>query len=247
MGANAVTSVYDYTAGQILTAQQVDNLNCGIPVFATTTTRDAAFGGTGEKVLAEGQFAYIEASNTTQYYDGASWVTVNASGLVCVKAETSFSATNTVTVDNVFSSSYSNYILQLAAYGTNGQDLIVQLRTGGVTATAANYNQQTLVANSTTISGARGAGAASVTVGTIGATSTNSFIETTFFGPQIAAATGIISKSNYNNSGTYAQPIQQYFSGNHSLATSYDGFILTMGGGFTISGSYAVYGYSKVV
>ena len=47
MGANAVTSVYDFTAGQILTAAQMDQVNCGVPVFATTTTRDAAFGGTG--------------------------------------------------------------------------------------------------------------------------------------------------------------------------------------------------------
>lgn len=73
MGANAVTTVYDFTAGQVLTAAQMDNVNCGIPVFATTTTRDAAFGSTGEKTLAEGQFAYIEATNTTQYYDGAAW------------------------------------------------------------------------------------------------------------------------------------------------------------------------------
>jgi hypothetical protein len=43
-------------------------------VFATTITRDAAFGGTGEKVLAEGQFAYIEATDELQYYDGANWV-----------------------------------------------------------------------------------------------------------------------------------------------------------------------------
>jgi hypothetical protein len=46
----------------------------GIPVFATTITRDAAFGGAGEKLLAEGQFAYIEASDELQYYDGANWV-----------------------------------------------------------------------------------------------------------------------------------------------------------------------------
>lgn len=74
MGANAQTSVPAFVSGQVLTAQQQTWINTGIPVFATTTTRDAAFGGTGEKVLAEGQFAYIEASNTTQYYDGTSWL-----------------------------------------------------------------------------------------------------------------------------------------------------------------------------
>ena len=77
MGANAQTSVPTFTAGEILTAANMNiSARTGIPVFATSTTRDAAFGGTGEKTLAEGQFAYLEDSNTTQYYDGAAWQSV---------------------------------------------------------------------------------------------------------------------------------------------------------------------------
>jgi len=83
MGLNAQTSVPVFTSGQILTAQQQTEINTGIPVFATTVTRDAAFGGTGEKTLAEGQFAYIEASNQTQFYDGSVW-TAFASKIVQV-------------------------------------------------------------------------------------------------------------------------------------------------------------------
>jgi hypothetical protein len=74
MGANAVTTVPVYTAGEVLTAADMNITNSGIPVFATTVTRDAAFGGTGEKTLAEGQFAYIEATDQTMYYSGASWL-----------------------------------------------------------------------------------------------------------------------------------------------------------------------------
>jgi hypothetical protein len=86
MGANAQTAVPVFTAGQVLTAQQQTEINTGVPVFATTVTRDAAFGGAGEKTLAEGQFAYIEATNTTQYYDGAAWQSVaGSSGVVQVK------------------------------------------------------------------------------------------------------------------------------------------------------------------
>lgn len=83
MGANAQTSVPAFTAGQVLTAAQQTAINTGIPVFATTTTRDAAFGGSN-KVLAEGQFAYIEASNATQYYDGAAWQTLG--GVIQLKS-----------------------------------------------------------------------------------------------------------------------------------------------------------------
>lgn len=78
MGLNAQTSVPVFTAGQILTAQQQKEINTGIPVFATTVTRDAAFGGTGEKTLAEGQFAYIEASDQTQYYNGSAWTALSS-------------------------------------------------------------------------------------------------------------------------------------------------------------------------
>ena len=74
MGANAQTSVPAFTSGQVLTAAQVNQINTGIPVFASSTERDAAFGGTGEKTLAEGQMAYLEDTNVTQYYDGSSWI-----------------------------------------------------------------------------------------------------------------------------------------------------------------------------
>ena len=76
MGANAQTSVFTFTAGQVLTAAQLNaTAATGVPVFATTTDRDAAFGGTGEKTLAEGQTCYIEAApKRLQVYNGTAWV-----------------------------------------------------------------------------------------------------------------------------------------------------------------------------
>lgn len=73
MGANSTTSVPTYVAGQVLEAADLNITNSGVPVFADSTARDAAFGGTGEKVLAEGQLAYLEDTNKVQYYDGSSW------------------------------------------------------------------------------------------------------------------------------------------------------------------------------
>ena len=104
MGANAQTAVPAFTAGQVLTAAQQTQINTGIPVFATTTTRDAAFGGTGEKTLAEGQFAYLESTNATQYYDGSTWQPVASSGtkigqVVSTNLATTFSTTSTSYTD----------------------------------------------------------------------------------------------------------------------------------------------------
>ena len=102
MGANAVTTVPVYTAGEVLTAADLNITNSGIPVFASTVERDAAFGGTGEKTLAEGQFAYLETGNVTQYYDGASWQSVSASKfgqIVNVSKVDTFTTTSSSFVD----------------------------------------------------------------------------------------------------------------------------------------------------
>jgi len=93
MGLNAQTSVPTFTASQVLTAQQQNWINTGIPVFATTTTRDAAFGGTGEKTLAQGQFCYLESTGKLTVYTGTSWVNVGTSTKVAT-----FTASGTWTV-----------------------------------------------------------------------------------------------------------------------------------------------------
>jgi hypothetical protein len=79
MGANAQTTVPSFTIGQVLTAdQQNQSARTGVPVFADTVERDAAFGGAGEKTLAEGQLCYLEDTNKVQYYDGAAWANLGS-------------------------------------------------------------------------------------------------------------------------------------------------------------------------
>jgi hypothetical protein len=102
MGANAVTTVPVYTAGEVLTAADLNITNSGIPVFADSTARTAAFGGSGEKVLAEGQFAYLESDNTTYYYDGAAWQAVATTSAV--------SAVNVNRVNTTEATSSSSYV-----------------------------------------------------------------------------------------------------------------------------------------
>jgi hypothetical protein len=130
MGANAVTTVPVYTAGEVLTAADMNITNSGIPVFATTVTRDAAFGGAGEKTLAEGQFAYIEDTNTTQYYDGAAWQSVSAAPTQAVFREEQAAGTygggstsgsyqkrtlNTTVVNNITGCSIASSVITLPA------------------------------------------------------------------------------------------------------------------------------------
>jgi hypothetical protein len=243
MGVNAQTSVPAFTAGQILTAAEMTEVNTGIPVFATTVTRDAAFGGTGEKVLAEGQYAYIETTDTLQVYTGAAWITAaQTPGLACVKAETAFSAVSSVNIDTVFSSSYTNYKLKVNFTGTTADVVSLQLRVGGVAATT-NYNSQRfLVAGTSLIQQQTATSSLAIAFGSTG--SFNSYIDLDIYQPAIATATKFWSIGGESNT-SYADNAFELRNSNHSTATAYDGLALTIAGG-TMSGSYTVYGFSKV-
>lgn len=93
MGANAQTTVPTFVTSQVLTADQMNqSARTGVPVFADTTARDAAFGGTGEKTLAEGQLCYLENTDKVQFYNGTSWA-----NLVSVSNVTAFTASGTFT------------------------------------------------------------------------------------------------------------------------------------------------------
>ena len=98
---NEQTSVPLYASSEILTAANMNiSAGTGVPVFATTVTRDAAFGGANEKVLAEGQLCYLSSTNVVQYYDGAAWASVGQAGgkvLQVVQATTSTAVTTTST------------------------------------------------------------------------------------------------------------------------------------------------------
>lgn len=78
MGANQQTSVPAFTTGQVLTAQQVTEINTGVPVFADSTARSNAFGGTNEKVLAQGQLSYLESDGKIYVYSGTAWVSISS-------------------------------------------------------------------------------------------------------------------------------------------------------------------------
>ena len=98
--ANTQTTVPLFVANQVLTAaQQNASAGTGVPVFATTVTRDAAFGGSN-KALAEGQLCYLESTDNTQYYTGTAWVTLGGGTgkvlqVVSVQSSTAVNTTST--------------------------------------------------------------------------------------------------------------------------------------------------------
>lgn len=244
MGANAQIAVPAFTAGQVLTAAQQTQINTGIPVFATTTTRDAAFGGAGEKVLAQGQFAFIEATNTTQYYNGSAWVTVGASGLTLITAQTFTGVTSWSLPANTFSSTYANYKLIIditAASATAG--FTGRMRASGADNTTANYN--TMMTGVSSAGGgaiATGNGQTSFVFGDILASNPVNAYSFDIIAPNLARYTDFIGNMVTSDATRFLA-----YAGGMSFAatTTFDSFTFIVGGGANITGDYRVYGYAN--
>lgn len=243
MGANAQTSVPAFTDGQVLTAQQQTEINTGIPVFATTTTRDAAFGGTGEKTLAEGQFAYIEASDTTQYYDGAAWHTVGLTpGLQYITGASFTSATTISMASGVFTSTYKTY--QVIFQVTSGSDcqISVRVNNAGTPRTATNYfgystrSGHTGVTSTTTSSGS--------SLNLMAMSGTYSYLATFsafVWSPTQTTPTQLVIIGNGSNDSNTPNYITA--GGVYNVAEANDG--LTFVAGASVTGFYRVYGLSE--
>jgi len=164
-------------------------------------------------------------------------------GLVCVKAETAFSAVASFTADNVFTSTYTNYFLSLR-YTSSAAAPFMQFQVGGVAA-ATNYNYQLISAESTTVAASRATAQTSALIAGDSGGDFKSFAYVNISGPQLAEPTDYISK-NIRNATGYTSPIILDTHGNHSTATAYDGIKVLVSSG-TMTGTYAIYGYSKTV
>ena len=74
-----------WTSGEVVTAAGVNGYlqDQIIGTYASTTARDAAFGGAGEPTLSEGMFAYTTDTNTLWLYSGATngWVNLLGSDI----------------------------------------------------------------------------------------------------------------------------------------------------------------------
>jgi len=242
MGANAQTSVPTFTAGEVLTAADMNiSARTGIPVFATTVERDAAFGGTGEKTLAEGQFAYIEniaGSAATQYYDGAVWQTLVTGGLTLISATTIGTAVSSVAVSDVFSATYDNYRITV---------------TGGV---ASTTNELFLQLGATTTGYYSGVVRITYSGGVVGGTNTNNGANWNNIGTGSTGTLDLLTElrnpfaskiTTFSNQN--AQTItagQAYMStGFQNSTTSFTGFTILVSTGTITGGTIRVYGYAN--
>lgn len=221
-----------FTAGQVVELYNANSTAATIAAGAGVTLNGAA-----ALTLAQYQTGQLYAVSATSFILSKSDVTAASPALVVVKAETAFSGATSVTADNVFTSTYTNYLVVVRCTTSANATLFWALRTGGTTA-ATNYNYQELSVSSTTVAGARATAQTKCAYGASGTTmSLNAFI---LSGPNLAEATSAITY--VNNQGASGGISIDSYVGNHTTATAYDGIELTGG---TATGSYTIYGMSK--
>jgi hypothetical protein len=241
--ANTQTAVPLFVANAVLTAaQQNISAGTGVPVFATTVTRDAAFGGSN-KALAEGQLCYLESTNVTQQYNGSSWETVGpatAGALTLVSATTIGTTVSSVTVSNCFSATYDTYKI-LVSGGVGSTTNYLRMTLGAATTRFSNKLIYGTVANNTVsgIGNSLGSywdyvGAFQTTAQQLNMDIYNPFLNTT------TQFTSFVTDIIYDATNLYGTN-----AGTHDTAASNTGFTLTTASGTLTGGKVYVYGYAK--
>jgi hypothetical protein len=76
----AITGTKLWASGDVVTAADVNQyLMRGVKVFADAATRDAAYGGSGEPTLEEGEVCYLLDTNQMLTYSGSVWSSIGTS------------------------------------------------------------------------------------------------------------------------------------------------------------------------
>lgn len=184
----------------------------------------------------------LTSSDTNTYLANSGLVaiaptTVAGSGVTVSNATVTFSGSNPVNINGVFSSTYRNYKV-LINISTSSQVLLnYRLRVSGADNNTGNYSQQRMVADNTTIAGARTTGQTTGIIGQL-VLSDFSFFECNFFQPFETTKTGLVVTGTSNVGGSYITNVGAQFG----AATSFDGFSIFPVSG-TITGTLSVYGF----
>ena len=237
---NEQTSVPLFTSGEVLTAANMNiSAGTGVPVFTNTTTRDAAFGGANEKVLAEGQLCYLSSTNVVQYYDGAAWATVGpaTAGALTYITGASFSAVTSFSLAaNTFSATYENYLITMIVTTGSNTSMSFRMRAAGVDNTSSNYRNSYLSDNA--FATATGDAANIInSANTVTSSSVNMFV----YSPQLSVATQTMATGTYTRT---TSPTNVLAGTTLTVTTSYDAMTFLRDTG-TITGSYKVYGLAN--
>jgi hypothetical protein len=221
-----------FTNGSVLNASEInDNLmRQSVMVFSNAAARTAAISSP-----VEGMLTYLEDVDRYEHWNSSAWV--SPFGLTKI-TDASFSAQTSVSINNCFTSTYSNYkvLLDITTRVGNGA-ISLRFRAGG-TDTSNNYNFGSVLPRTSGVSANSGnAGDNRMGIGFSNVSPTSYNLE--IFNPQIATNTNVVI-------GGMGGDLSTWFSiaggGNQNSNTVFDGLTIIADVG-SITGNIRVYGY----
>ena len=166
----------------------------------------------------------------------------SGSGSVTSTGTVTFSAASSVSLNDVFSATYDNYLIQfnnLTASGNGWMDM--RMRVAGSDVSSANYNRQDLSASSTTVAGARSTSQTAFTNVQYLNTGVPTPNQMNLYNPFNTSVTSIASVLGPVAGGSIEVFVKTY---GLNTSTSYTGFTIYPQSG-TITGGISVYGYKE--
>jgi hypothetical protein len=185
-------------------------------------------GGTTGQVLTK-------ASNTDLDF---SFTTPGAGGSIIHIATATFSASSSIDLSDIFSSTYENYFFIGNYTSTTDNDLNYRYRVPGADDSTSNYNRQDLTTNSTTLTGQRATGVDKGRIGPTRATGSRISVQGYFYAPFLAQTKHSQSQGSINSSTAIEQIFLTF---GFNAATSFTGLTVFPGSG-TVTGTLSIFG-----
>ena len=187
-------------------------------------------------VGTNGQVLTADSAEAT----GLKWATASGGGLVFINS-TPFTASSSVSVNSVFSSTYRNYKMVFSyTMSANNEPLYMRMRASGTDDSSANYFINGTVGVTSSITNIGAANQTSFKLQQGGATAAG--ISMDVYAPNIGTRINITSQGSAISTGAYASSYQ--IGGFLDANVTADGFTLIPGSG-TITGTVKVYGYAN--
>jgi hypothetical protein len=229
----------EFTTGDVLTAADANGYLASqvVMVFADAADRTADLTSP-----EEGMISYLKDTNAVEKYDGSAWVAIGgaapASGLTLVKAQTIGSAVSSVTVNDAFSATYDNYLINVSG-GVASADSNLEL-TIGAASSGYIYNSLYMLYSGTAITGENSTGNSKFP--RVGRASTDSIdSEVTLKNPFNTKRTTVQWRTSTATGGQIWAVGGGFLDNN----TSYTAFTLTPASGTLTGGTIRVYGYQN--
>ena len=178
----------------------------------------------------------------------ASSVTKGASGSASVdsKGNVTFSGTESISLNGVFSSTYENYRIVLTEVVFSSGSIVdasMRLRSSGSDASGSNYIRQMQRVYGAGTQAPEGGTSTAWYLGSQSTGGNDGFYTFDMANPFLSKSTSILFNV-HNYQSDIATYIYKSGGGVHNVISSYDGFSFGPGSG-TITGTIQVYGYKK--